>query len=687
MSNLSRYEKLLKLRTLMKQFKIDAYIIPSSDPHMSEYPPSWYKRREFMTGFSGSEGVCLVTDKCAMLYVDGRYTVEASNVAPPEFQVHEIKNSFYWHIVDLLKTSKFIGNLGIDMQITSWRVYEAIIKYIKEAEETSNGEFKVSLKLLETNLVDLIWTDRQSLMVSSSPIFIHGIEYTGETSVSKIRKILETMQQEKSSVLTICDISEIAWILNLRGSDVECSPVFASFLILERLNDEKNKPSAEILYKIKFFVDKMKVTQEVLDYLYCEFCKNIQIFPIEDFIKELKSTVECATLSFSNNNMSKIWLPQSECSLAVYSTTLETIKEKIGSTSYPCGSIYELFHDIKLSSHLLTKISIVEYFRSKKNEVELDGMRSCHRYDGLALSRFLYYLDCSCMDDSIFNNKITEWDLSEKLYRLREEQPLYKYPSFPTISSIGSNGAIIHYRPSEENSKVIQSTMYLCDSGGQYLTGTTDVTRTLFLFKNNGSTRPTPKQIDSFTRVLVGFIRLNKTIFPSGTTGGDLDIIARLSLWEIGLDYSHSTGHGVGSFLCVHEGPYGIYKTRDFTKSLSLEPGMVLSIEPGYYEVDNFGIRIENLVEVVAVGTENDSNRQFLGFKPLTYAPIQKELIDFSILSHDEIEWLNWYHSKVLENIEPLIENGLEFLSWLVAKCAPVTKELNKRPTPQTLYQ
>ncbi|KAJ1608922.1 aminopeptidase [Cryptosporidium canis] len=645
---MSKFEKLGKLRDIMYKNEVEAYIISSCDPHMSEYTPDKYKRREFMTDFFGSQGTCLVTKSSAHLIVDGRYIVEAKKTSTPEYQVHLLKRGFIADIVDILEEENFSGTLGIDAEVTSWMSFKALFNYIESSKLAIDQKFQ--LKLLDSNLVDMIRPTEQ-INQTGCEIFIHDIEYAGETSRSKVGKVVLEMKKKNAKLLFLSSLTQISWLLNLRGSDVHCTPVFLGYLIIEVFDTMNNSNEESFMLKLCVDIDSVKKCEERLR---SEFQDRISIIKIENVMDELYSSFR-DSISNPECELNKIWLPEDFCNLATMDTLLKALSPDENFNKDYCKHLIEYFRFSKL---LITSESPIIMLRGIKNEIELKGMRECHIYDGLALTKFLFYLHKTGKDGTLFDRKVSEWDLSQKLLEFRKEQPKFVYPSFDTISSIGENGAIIHYRPEKENSSIVKPGVYLCDSGGQYYTGTTDVTRTLFLF-GNGEERPTIEQVEAFTRVLIGFIRLHKAVFPLGTSPIAIDVLARASLWEAGLDYLHGTGHGVGSFLSVHEEPWSIcYKVgRNTACDLGLAKGAVVSIEPGYYKEGEYGIRIENLVEIIEAETVNEYKHQstFLKFMPLTFVPIQKEMIDISILSDDELDWLNWYHSRTLDNLEPLM--------------------------------
>ncbi|KAH8739036.1 aminopeptidase [Cryptosporidium ryanae] len=682
MIELSKIEKLEKVRCVMEEYGLDAYIIHTSDPHMSEYMPLKYMRREFMTEFYGSQGTCLVTKTDAHLIVDGRYIVEAKKTATPEYEVHLIKRGFFYDIVEILNVSGFNGVLGVDTDVISWFAFVALNNYVETFGLDKRSKFKI--KLLNTNIVDKIRPMSDVGVDNGNNIYVHDIKYTGETSRSKIAKLLSLMKDKSARLLYISNLTEISWILNLRGSDIEFTPVFLSFLLIEIIGDFEFLEADDIQFRIKLFVDTEKIS-DCKEKLFEEFSDRITIFSIDCIYQELENSIKNI---YSNNekDKDKIWLPQESSNIEIMMTLFKGLNSKENEDVLGCSK--ELIKFVNENNILIKSESPVVLLRGVKNEVELNGMRECHILDGLALSKFLHYLDKSSKDGSLFNNGLTEWDLAQKLLEFRKEQNGFVYPSFATISSMGANGAIIHYRPDEFKSSRIKPGMYLCDSGGQYYTGTTDVTRSLFLFGRNGE-KPSYKQIEIYTRVLIGFIRLHRAIFPEGINGLGIDALARSSLWEVGLDYLHGTGHGVGSFLSVHEGPWSISCRGGSAKDIpNLEKGAVVSIEPGYYEEGEFGVRIENLVEIVEAEIDSEYKKlgNYLAFSPLTYVPIQKNLIDIKLLSNEELDWLNWYHERTLEKLERVASNDSEFLSWLVDSCSPIQRDASL-PLPKTLYQ
>jgi len=453
---------------------------------------------------------------------------------------------------------------------------------------------KISLIPLNENPVDLIWKDQPK--EPSEIIFSHDIKFAGEASIDKRRKICESLRKNNISAVIITNPSSVAWLLNVRGNDIKNTPLPLSTLILS--NNEN----------IEWFVDSNKITsdlQKTLD-------KKIKIYSKDDFELSLKQI---------GKKQSSIQIDPDLTSYFVLNT-LSNAGANIIRKQDPC---------------ILP--------RACKNKTEIKGMIKAHETDGIALVRFLCWLDNKIKN----NEKITELSITKKLYDFRSKGENFKDLSFPTIACAGSNGAIIHYMATKETDHIIKKGEFLLlDSGAQYLEGTTDVTRTIPI----GDV--TDEMKDRYTRVLKGHISLAKARFPYGITGEGIDILARQYLWDIGLDYGHGTGHGVGSYLCVHEGPQNISR-HGKTK---LEPSMVISNEPGYYEKGKYGIRHENLQYIVKLESIN-----MLGFRPLTLAPFDKKAIIATMLTDDEKAWINEYHSYVFETISPHLNNNEK--DWL----------------------
>ena len=454
------------------------------------------------------------------------------------------------------------------------------------------------LVALDANPIDQIWKDRPSAPLS--PIVPHHLSYSGKPSAEKRKVVCEVLRQNREGAVILTSPESIAWLLNIRGADVSRTPLPLSFAIL---NENEH---------VSLFTDIRKVTNLVTTHLGNE----VSIFPFNDIGQQIDSLVN------------------------------RDIKIRIDPKSNPAW--FERYID--------TNKGIVSYgedpvlaLKAIKNSIELAGTRNAHIRDGVAFARFLHWFE-----ENASLGQLDEIGVANQLKSYREEDPLYKDQSFDAISGSGPNGAIVHYRVSPATNRILRKgDLYLIDSGAQYLDGTTDITRTLAIGDPGDEAR------DRFTRVLKGHIGLATQKFPKGTTGSQIDVLARAPLWSIGVDFDHGTGHGVGSYLGVHEGPQRISKTPS---SVALQPGMIISNEPGYYKKSSYGIRLENLVVVQAVNLES-ADREMLGFETITFAPFDNTMIDASLLTHLEIEWINSYHASVRQTLGPLLPP--EVASWL----------------------
>jgi len=455
------------------------------------------------------------------------------------------------------------------------------------------------------NLIDQVWDNAPAF--PCSPVSLHPVKFAGEDTNTKLAKLRHDLSDKKCSGIVLSALDDIAWLYNLRGNDVNYNPVFYSYAIVT-------------MDSSTLFVDEAKCSAEVKDYL---ASISTTVAPYDAVFKATTALEGRVLLTLSGN--------------AALGKCVDADRQ-------------------------VNAMSPIHKYKAIKNDVELKGMRDCHVRDGAALCQYLHWLGQQ-------GAEIDEVDAADKAEYFRSQQDLYVSLSFDTISSVGANGAVIHYKPEKGACKQLDPQgMYLCDSGAQYYDGTTDVTRTVHL----GT--PTEHQIDMFTKVLQGHINLAKAIFPPGTKGTCLDALARTPLWNVGLNYQHGTGHGVGSFLNVHEGPCRISAgNRISVHEMGLEKGMVLSDEPGYYESGAFGIRIESLVEVVesAVGPEKS---KYLTFKVITMAPIDRKLINVSLLDDEQLTWINNYHKEVLEKVGDHLGKNVEVRNWLTDQCRELTR-------------
>lgn len=581
--------RLLALRQTLRGLDLNGFLIPHADEHQCEYAPEGAKRLTWLTGFSGSAGLCAVTLDGGAIFVDGRYTLQVRNqVEGKYFEPLSLTDDKVedWFLSHLKKGDR----VGYDPWLHTKAWIETRSKALK-----SHG---IEMVALPENPINDLWIGRPEQ--PRNPIFCHDIDFSGEESKHKRARIGAAMTAEGLSAAVITSLDSIAWLLNIRGSDVENSPLVLSFLIVKDTG------------KADFFVDKIKISDEVQKHL----GSDVEIKPYDSFLTEVKKL---------GKGGKKILVDPRRTHRAVLDALQES-GARIIEKDDPC---------------LLVKAC--------KNEVELNGTRAAHIRDGVALCKFL-----SWFEENVDSGQIDELGAVEKLLEFRKEQKYFQGPSFDTISGAGPNGAIVHYRSSPEtNRKITGQMLFLLDSGGQYLDGTTDVTRTIAVGQ------PSEEQRDRYTRVLKGHIALARARFPVGRSGAHLDSLARKSLWDIGLDYDHGTGHGVGSFLGVHEGPQSISRLGF---GVALLPGMILSNEPGFYKNGEYGIRIENLVIVRASHFENEERPMNI-FETITFVPIDTRLVNPHMMTSAEITWLNIYHAQVKEKISPFLEGN--DLSWL----------------------
>jgi len=582
-------EKLQQLRVAMKKNGVDAYIIPSSDPHQSEYVAPRWKTREWISGFTGSAGTVVVTDKKAGLWTDGRYFLQAeeelkdSGITLFKAGLPETPDYKVWISGELKKK----GKVGFDSSVMSIGEVDGL-KEIFESKGLSVKPCK--------DLVDAIWKDRPEF--PSEKAKLHPVKYSGINRVEKFAAIRDKMKESEVDYHLFASLDDLAWLFNIRGTDVKCNPVVIGFGLI-------GKKSAELfVVEGKFKASDIKTLEK----------DGVKVKKYDDIYKTL-----------SKINGKSIFIDPARCSQSILDA-IDTKKVKV-----------------------VRGTNMSQIMKAVKNKTEIEGMRKAHITDGVAMVKFLHWLD-----DNVPKGSVTEISASDKLAEFRSQGEDFTGLSFDTISGYGEHGAIIHYSATEETSIEIKPAgFYLIDSGGQYNTGTTDITRTVVVGKL------TKKMKRDFTLVLKGHIRIASVKFPQGFTAGThLDVLAREALWQNGLNYNHGTGHGIGAYLSVHEGPMGITPRWLETK---LMPGMMMSNEPGYYESGQYGIRIENIVLVEE--KEETPWGKFLGFKDLTMCPIDIRAIEPSLLSVEEKKWLNDYHKEVYKNISPLLDKDAK--SWL----------------------
>lgn len=610
-------ERLAKLRELMKENEVDVLVVPSEDSHYSEYPAHCDERRSFISGFNGSAGCAVVTMDKGYLFTDGRYYFQA------EQQMDDNWTLMKWGLPDVPSWQEFLHKnldgglkIGIDASI--------IVADDAASLKTKLSEKKSELVLMTTNLVDQVWGDARPSR-PQNPVFYLDEKYSGMSFTDKVEKVREEVKKGKGKALVVTMLDEIAWLFNLRGSDIDFNPVFFAYAVVT--------PD-----KVVLFIEKEQLDESARAYL----GDAVEIQPYNEIFNYLKQLAQSLDLVGDNKDEGPFILLPTKASKAIADSIAWANPSATFTRSIP---------------------SPVADLKAIKNAVELEGFRQSHIRDGGALARYFAWLE-----EALEQGKtVSEWEGAEVLEGFRKELEGFKGLSFTTISGAGANGAIIHYSPDKEDcAQIKKEEMYLCDSGGQFLDGTTDVTRTWHF----GT--PRPEEIRAFTRVLQGHISIDTAIFPKGTSGFVIDAFARRALWQDGLDYRHGTGHGVGHFLNVHEGPQGI-GVRIALNNTALKPGMTVSNEPGYYEEGKYGIRIENVVLVVEKETPNNfGDKGYLGFENVTMCPIQTKLVDVSLLTPAERKWINEYHAEVWEKVSPSLKNDTRALEWLKRETAAI---------------
>jgi Xaa-Pro aminopeptidase len=595
-------ERVAGLRASFDTLGIDAFLVPRADEYQGEYVPASSERLAWLTGFTGSAGVALVARSQAIVFVDGRYTT----------QLTEQVDTTVFTGGDLVNEAPHIwiahhGAKGLRLGIDPWLHTGADVRRLEKALADIGG----SLIFLPHNPLDRLWTDRPSEPLGA--VIIQAVAQAGVLATEKIATIAQSLEKKNLSAVLVTDPSSVAWIFNIRGSDVPHTPHPLARAIIHSGG------------KAELFLDKRKTNIEAEAYL-AQIC--VQLSP-SDLLAKLAAV---------SANGGRILV---DPDLASYALTDLIRREG--------GEVVEGTDPAKLP-------------RARKNTAEINGSAAAHLQDGAAMVEFLHWLETSKP------GTVTEITAVKKLEAVRAkvgqsmQNPL-KDVSFDTISGAGEHGAIIHYRVTTETDRKLEAgELFLLDSGAQYINGTTDITRTVAI----GSVPEEQKQF--FTLVLKGMISISVARFPVGTRGCDLDPLARVALWKAGADYAHGTGHGVGSFLSVHEGPQRISRLS----TQELLPGMILSNEPGYYRPGSFGIRIENLIYVRDAEEIEGGEMAMLGFETLTYCPIDRSLVISELLTHEELHWLNDYHVRTREALMPLIHDA-DVRNWLENATLPLS--------------
>lgn len=590
-------ERIRLLRETFSPNHISAFIIPSTDPHLSEYVAPHWQSREWISGFTGSAGTVVITREKAGLWTDSRYFLQAAE------QIEGTEYTLYREMLPGTPSiNEFISNelrpgeaVGIDGKMFSAEQVMQLETYLRSQN--------IRVELCKDPMDD-IWNDRPPL--PNTPAFIYDLKYAGKDCDEKIAAIRGEMKKQKAESFFLSSLDEIAWALNLRGQDIHCNPVVISYLLITQ-------------NEIIFFIDPQKLTKEVGEYLHKHHITVKDYAETERYLSTLKAA--------------NILLNPAKTNFAAYAA-------------------------INSDCRIICHNSPVTLMKALRNEQEIAGIHAAMKRDGVALVRFLIWLE-----KAVPTGKESELSIDKKLHELRAEQDLYMGESFDTIAGYKGHAAIVHYEATQEtNARLLPKGFLLLDSGAQYLDGTTDITRTIALGEL------TEEEKTDYTLVLKGHIALAKAIFPVGTRGTQLDVLAHMPLWQHKLNYLHGTGHGVGHFLSVHEGPQSIRTNENPT---TLRPGMVTSNEPGVYRGGSHGVRTENLTLVRNAGAGMYGD--YLEFETITLCPIDKKGILPEMLTLEEKDWLNEYHKKVYDTLSP--ELNEEEKQWLQEATSPITNE------------
>lgn len=588
-------ERITALREVLKLNGLKAFIVPSTDPHMSEYVAPHWETRQWISGFTGSAGTVVITENEAGLWTDSRYFLQANEqLQGTGIDLYKEKLPETPTISEFLQARLSKGDIvGIDGQVFSLATAKAMGQEL--------GEKGIELKSV-ADPFENIWDNRPP--IPQNLVFILPFQYTGEGCQEKVERIRQQMKKDNIDVTLITALDEIAWVLNLRGNDVHCNPVFVSFLLVSHQD-------------VKLYIDECKLTPEVKSYLNdCE----VKIYPYMEFYSDLEQ----------NTNTNKV-------------------------LADPAYLNYAIYQDLSPLCELIEHKTYVALMKAIRNQTEIGNLHRAMIKDGVALVKFLKWLDTEA---DIYHE--TEMSVDRQLHAFRAAQADYIGESFDTIAGYGAHGAIVHYEATPETDAALEPRGFLLlDSGAQYLDGTTDITRTIPLG------HLTQEEKEDYTLILKGHIDLAMAIYPERTRGAQLDILARQPIWRHRMNYLHGTGHGVGSFLNVHEGPHNI---RMEDNPVTLQAGMVVTNEPGIYKAGSHGIRTENILLVVPAGEGMFGN--YLQFETVTLCPIDKRPIIKELLSDEEVDWFNQYHQRVFDLLSPQLDYDERY--WLANATSPL---------------
>lgn len=608
--------RLAELRSLFAKNNIGVYVVLTQDEHNSEYTSEADNRREFISGFTGSAGTAVVTEKKAALATDGRYFLQAGKELSNEWQLLKqgVKGVPSWQEFAAKEAAENKVNIGVDPKLIT---YDQVLLLKQKLADHGVPDALVGL---DDNLIDQVWgNDKPSR--SQAEAFVYPIEYSGKDFNEKIDDLRKVIKREDGQGFVVSALDDLAWLFNLRGTDIKYNPLFFGYSIVT--------PT-----EVNLYVDDNKITEKVRAHL----GDSVNVKPYEQVFEDGKALYVGMVRDNAVDKQNKKLLLPKGCSWAMHRT---------------CGGDKD------------TKVikSPIEITKAVKNQTELKNMKQAYIKDGVAEIRFFSWLENALKN----GEKMSDYEAGQKCFEFRKQMPGFFDLSFETISSSGPNAAIIHYAPPTDSKAMVDiNQVYLLDSGAQFWEGTTDTTRT-FHFGT-----PSEKEKESFTLVLKGHIAIAEAVFPEGSNGYMLDTFARQYLWKYGLDYGHGTSHGIGAMANVHEGPIGIGFRQNYLDA-PFEIGNILSNEPGYYEDGKYGIRIESVVQVKEANTPNNfRNTKFHGFETITQVPLCKNLMNLDLMSKEEIEWVNKYHAGVYKACKSYFDKDESALKWLERECSPL---------------
>lgn len=627
MSNVStigdQEQRLADLRKCFDKHNIGVYVVLTQDEHNSEYTSEADNRRAFISGFTGSAGTAVISKSEAVLATDGRYFLQAGKELGPQWQLLKqgVKGVPTWQEWAANEAARSGANIGVDPKLITYNDVKTLKDHL--AKRGASGK----LLAVEENLVDVVWGDSRPHR-SDAPAFALSDKVTGKNFTEKVEELQKTLDGLSADAIVVSALDEVAWLFNLRGTDIPYNPVFFAYA------------SVTADGKATLYIDDNKVTEKVREHL----GNNVALKPYDGVFNDAK-----------------------ELGLKLETSNADRRPADYHKIVAPNGSSWALVSALGGPDNVRMVRSPVEDAKAIKNEMEVTGAKLAHDRDGVALVRYLAWLEKQVLspDYKESEKKLSDYEAGQQCLEFRKQMEGFVGLSFETISASGANAAVIHYAPPKDSDAyVTASEVYLLDSGGQYKEGTTDTTRTVHYGV------PSDEEVRAYTLVLKGHVALARAVFPEGSNGYMLDTLARQHLWRNGLDYRHGTGHGIGAYLNVHEGPVGIGFRQGYREA-PLAPGHIISNEPGYYEDGKFGIRIESVVVVREAKTPaNFGGTKFLEFETITKVPFCRKLIDTTLLDSEEIKWINQYHTDVYNTVKSYLSEDDPALDWLTRETA-----------------